>query len=153
MKDNQITGHMIVADVLAGTPQTLGIFVEHGFTALKDPETRRTAAKSITVAQVAGQLGANADDLLKHLNALRSALAEAGPASAASDGPITANHCPGQVIEQHPHLLDVFVRHGFESLRDPVLRRTVASMVTLETACRMHGVDASQLLAELNAAK
>src|SRR3990172_5561123 len=111
MKDNQITGEMTVADVLADTPQTLGIFVEHGFTALKDPETRRTVARSTTVAQVAGQLGANAADLLKRLNDLRSALAEAGPAGAVSDGLITANHCPGQIIEQHPYLLDVFVRH------------------------------------------
>lgn len=153
MKGDAITGDMVVAEVLAETPQTLGIFVEHGFTALKQPEARSTLVKSVTVAQVAIQLGMRVEDLLDRLNALRSALAEAGAASFASDGVITANHCPGQIIEQHPRLLEVFVRHGFESLRDPALRRTVASMVTLETACRMHGVDAQQLLAELNAAK
>lgn len=149
-----ITGDMIVADVLAQSPQTLGLFLEHGFSALRDPDARRTLAKTVTVAQAARLHSVDVDDLLAKLNALQSTLAAAGPAATVNgDGPITANHCPGAIIEQYPHLLTVFLRHGFESLRDENLRRTVASIVTLDTACRMHGVDAHQLLAELNAAR
>lgn len=56
----------------------------------------------------------------------------------------------GEVLERYPQSLDVFVRHGFTPLRNPVLRKTMARVITIEQACRREGVDMSELLRELN---
>ncbi|HEU4794567.1 MAG TPA: DUF1858 domain-containing protein [Pyrinomonadaceae bacterium] len=58
----------------------------------------------------------------------------------------------GEVLERYPEALDVFVRLGFTPLRNPVLRRTMARVITIEQACRREGVDMSKLLKELNGA-
>ena len=58
----------------------------------------------------------------------------------------------GEVLERYPEALDVFVRLGFTPLRNPVLRRTMARVITIEQACRREGVDISELLKELNGA-
>ena len=57
----------------------------------------------------------------------------------------------GEVLERYPQSLEVFVRHGFTPLRNPVLRKTMARVITIEQACRREGVDMSELLRELNA--
>ena len=56
----------------------------------------------------------------------------------------------GEVLERYPQSLDIFVRHGFAPLRNPVLRKTMARVITIEQACRREGVDMSELLSELN---
>jgi hypothetical protein len=56
----------------------------------------------------------------------------------------------GEVLQTYPQSLDVFVRHGFTPLRNPVLRKTMARVITIEQACRREGVDMSELLRELN---
>ena len=56
----------------------------------------------------------------------------------------------GDVLERYPQSLDLFVRRGFAPLRNPVLRRTMARVITIEQACRREGVDMSELLTELN---
>jgi hypothetical protein len=58
----------------------------------------------------------------------------------------------GALLEAHPQLLDLFVARGFEQLRSPVLRRTLARAVTIRQACRLKGVDEEAFLAELNRA-
>ncbi|GBC82908.1 hypothetical protein HRbin10_02046 [bacterium HR10] len=55
------------------------------------------------------------------------------------------------VLERYPQALDIFLRHGFAPLQNPVLRRTMARVVTLEQACRREGADLNQLLADLMA--
>ena len=54
------------------------------------------------------------------------------------------------VLERYPQTLDVFLRHGFSPLANPILRKTMARVVTVEQACRREGVDLQSLLAELN---
>jgi hypothetical protein len=54
-----------------------------------------------------------------------------------------------EVLERYPESLQVFLRHGFAPLSNPVLRRTMARAVTLEQACRREGVPLETLLAEL----
>ncbi len=54
-----------------------------------------------------------------------------------------------EVLEHHPQTLDVFLRHGFTPLSNPVLRRTMARVVTLEQACRREGVDPEALMSDL----
>ena len=56
----------------------------------------------------------------------------------------------GEVLERYPQSLEVFVRHGFTALRNPVLRKTMARVITIEQACRREGVDMSELVRELN---
>lgn len=55
------------------------------------------------------------------------------------------------VLAQYPQSLQIFLRHGFGPLANPVLRRTMARVVTIEQACRREGVDLAELLAELKA--
>lgn len=53
------------------------------------------------------------------------------------------------LLEQYPQALEVFLRHGFTPLRNPLLRRTLARAVTLEQACRREGIPLEALLADL----
>ncbi|OHB81605.1 MAG: hypothetical protein A2W31_17660 [Planctomycetes bacterium RBG_16_64_10] len=53
------------------------------------------------------------------------------------------------VLAWHPELEPVFVEHGFELIRNPVLRRTVARQVSLRQVCRMKGVDLDRFLDSL----
>lgn len=55
----------------------------------------------------------------------------------------------GDVLRRYPQALDVFLKHGFTPLANPVLRRTMARVVTIEQACRREGVDLDLLLFEL----
>lgn len=70
---------------------------------------------------------------------------------ATMDLEITPTVKVGDVLERYPQSLDVFVRHGFAPLRNPVLRKTMARVITIEQACRREGVDMPGLLRELNA--
>ena len=56
------------------------------------------------------------------------------------------------VLERYPEALDIFLRRGFAPLANPVLRNTMARVITIEQACRREGVDMPELLNELNAA-
>ncbi|HSQ19635.1 MAG TPA: DUF1858 domain-containing protein [Blastocatellia bacterium] len=53
------------------------------------------------------------------------------------------------VLRSYPQALDIFLKYGFTPLSNPVLRRTMARVVTIEQACRREGVDLDRLLAEL----
>jgi hypothetical protein len=65
-------------------------------------------------------------------------------------GPIRGDHRVGVVIDARPELLPVFLDHGFKPLANPVLRKTLARTISIETACRAHGVDVNVLLDALN---
>lgn len=56
------------------------------------------------------------------------------------------------LLQNHPQTLDVFLRHGFTPLANPVLRRTMARVTSLEQACRREGVDLALLLDDLRRA-
>lgn len=59
----------------------------------------------------------------------------------------------GEVLDQYPELLETFVSLGFRPLANPLMRRTVARLVTIEQACRQMDVDVGPLIAALNAAR
>jgi hypothetical protein len=67
--------------------------------------------------------------------------------------PIAATHRVGEVLEQDPDLLKVFLAFGFQPLANPLLRRTLARQVTLARACRLLGRDPQALVEALNAAR
>jgi uncharacterized protein involved in response to NO len=55
----------------------------------------------------------------------------------------------GDVLNRYPQSLEVFLKYGFTPLSNPVLRRTMVRVVTVEQVCRREGVDLDVLLAEL----
>lgn len=55
-------------------------------------------------------------------------------------------------LERYPETLEVFLRQVFAPLRNPVLRRTMARVVTIEQACRRDGVSQAALLDDLRRA-
>jgi hypothetical protein len=63
---------------------------------------------------------------------------------------IEGRHTVGAVLEARPELLEVFVDHGFTTLANPALRRSIARLVTIETACRRMGVHLDDFLNALN---
>lgn len=52
------------------------------------------------------------------------------------------------VLAHYPQSLPIFLRHGFGPLSNPVLRRTMARVVTVEQACRREGVALDKFLSE-----
>jgi hypothetical protein len=67
-RPNRIEGDHIVADVVDWFPQTLDVFVEHGFAPLRHPVLRRTLGRAVTVAQAASMHRVDAERLLRDLN-------------------------------------------------------------------------------------
>jgi hypothetical protein len=57
----------------------------------------------------------------------------------------------GAVLDQHPELLDTFLSFGFRPLANPLVRRALATRVTLRAACGLAGVDVDRLVTALNA--
>jgi hypothetical protein len=62
---------------------------------------------------------------------------------------ITPKTKVGDVLAHYPQSLEVFLRHGFTPLRNPVLRKTMARAITIEQACRRENVDMTDLISEL----
>ncbi len=68
----------------------------------------------------------------------------------AAGSPITPNHLVGEVLDKYPALLDTFIACGFTSLKNPLLRKTVARGITIESACRRLGADKEEFVKTLN---
>lgn len=68
----QIAASDTVADVLRWFPQTLSVFLDHGFTPLANPVLRRTLARTVSVERAAAMRGVSVGDLLGDLNSARS---------------------------------------------------------------------------------
>jgi hypothetical protein len=75
------------------------------------------------------------------------------PESSSSDRPRSA--APEQVVgwltRVAPETIEVFAAHGFQQIRNPLLRATVANTVTIRQACRLKSIDEAKLLQSLNA--
>jgi hypothetical protein len=69
------------------------------------------------------------------------------------NAPITPASIVGEVLDQHPELLQVFLSFGFKPLANPLLRRTLAGTIAIQQACRLLGQDPSPLVEALNAAR
>ncbi len=63
---------------------------------------------------------------------------------------ITKNTNIANVVEQYPETLDVFLEFGFKQLSNPVARKTIAKMFTIEQATKIHPVKIDTLLKTLN---
>jgi hypothetical protein len=65
---------------------------------------------------------------------------------------ITPETRVASVVETWPKTMEVFQRHGFTLLSNPVARRTIARAVSLEHVCKMQGKDVTQFVHELRVA-
>lgn len=63
---------------------------------------------------------------------------------------ITGDMNVGQVLDQYPETLPVFIRY-FKPLANPVMRKAMGRLVTIEQAAKIHRLDQQKLLADLNA--
>jgi hypothetical protein len=74
------------------------------------------------------------------------------PAHSAGLAPqrIEASHRVADVLEWFPQTEDVFLRHSFTALQNPILRRTLARQVTVAQAAALRGVNLTALLNDLN---
>jgi hypothetical protein len=60
----------------------------------------------------------------------------------------------GELLDAYPELEDVLIREApvFKKLKNPILRRTVAKVATVEKAASIAGIDACELVAGLRRA-
>jgi TusA-related sulfurtransferase len=67
---------------------------------------------------------------------------------------ITPDERVSKVLQRDERLVDVFAAAApaFSRLRSPVMRRTMARLVSVEQAARMAGLDSAELVARLNTA-
>lgn len=92
-----------------------------------------------------------ADDLWRTI-AVGRRIAREGATLGEEPTDITPQTKVAAVLERYPQTLDVFLRHGFSPLANPVLRKTMARVVTIEQACRREGVDMEAILSDLRKA-
>ena len=147
-----ITKDSIVGAVLDRYPQTMGVFLQFGYTPLQDPTARQALAGRTTIEQATKIVVADLDALLAALNRIKAAVDASATASTTVSLPITKNHLVGEVTEAFPSTLEVFLQHGFDHLADANMRRTVAKTVTIEMASTIHGIELNGFLAKLNQA-
>jgi uncharacterized protein involved in response to NO len=88
-------------------------------------------------------------ELWQNMRAGKKLEKESGRQKNVSQFELTPSTTVGDVLIRYPQSLEIFVRHGFTPLRNPVLRKTMARVITIEQACRREGVNLSDLLDEL----
>src|SRR5690606_15764497 len=72
---------------------------------------------------------------------------------AKAEGSVTPDWRVADILAAHPDAEPIFLAHGFDAIRNPVLRRTVARRITLAQACRLRGVSVEAFIADLQAAE
>ncbi|HBR17643.1 MAG: hypothetical protein A3G39_10475 [Deltaproteobacteria bacterium RIFCSPLOWO2_12_FULL_43_16] len=65
---------------------------------------------------------------------------------------ITKDMIVEDVLTKYPETLNVFVKQGhcFGLLSNVVARKSLAKLVTIETACKLHFINLEKLVKELN---
>ncbi len=53
------------------------------------------------------------------------------------------------IVSSYPEAIEFLARRGFQDLRNPVMRNTVARFVTLKMACAMHNRNQEALIGDL----
>lgn len=156
----EITGGMKVGDVLEQFPATLQTFIDAGFQTLANPVARKAFASVVTVQKACEKHDIDLGELLKQLNAVRSAKPGGPPPASASSGkektpdgvalqkgqPCTRDTQVGSLIKLHPETKAVFEKHygeGCFSCPGQVYE-------TVEQTAHMHNIDPDLILKEIN---
>ena len=91
-----------VARVLAAFPESLEIFIHHGFTALQNPVLRAMAAKMVTIAQACRMHGIGLEALLEDLNSLRKSVVQIDGKGTQPEG--EAGRRPAILVQLKPRI-------------------------------------------------
>lgn len=59
---------------------------------------------------------------------------------------LLSNSTVGKIVDKYPFLIDTFVELGFTPMKNPVTRKTVSYMITLEQAAAFKGMHVDELI-------
>jgi hypothetical protein len=153
---------MRVGEILTRWPQTVDVFVGHGFSSLSNPEHREQVKQiPITLRMACQRHNVDLDYMVAELNeAVAPAPAKPAPAAKAAPGkgpgkaklsrgePIVADHILGDILSAYPETEKVFRKYYGEGCFSCPGQATES----VQQSAMMHNVSAKQLLAELNQA-
>ena len=54
------------------------------------------------------------------------------------------------IVDQYPETLQIFLDFGFSQMANPVMRKTMGRVASVEMATKMHSVDVEKFLHALN---
>jgi hypothetical protein len=153
---------MRVGEILTRWPQTVDVFVGHGFSSLSNPEHREQVKQiPITLRMACQRHNVDLDYMVAELNeAVSPAPAKAAPAAKPAAGkgtgksrlsrgePIAADHILGDILSAYPETEKVFRKYYGEGCFSCPGQATES----VQQSAMMHNVSAKQLLSELNQA-
>ncbi len=162
-RPEKITGDMKVSEVLQHFPQSMPLFLQAGFTALKNPAARQTFAKVVSVEKACEKHGVDAEQFLRSLNAQLLGKTPAAPepnpikpaetAGVGEGKEITKGEAcagdtrVGSLIAVYPATKAVFEKHygeGCFSCPGQIYE-------TVGQTAQMHNIDPNLILSEINA--
>lgn len=120
---DDITPQTRVAAVLETWPQTMQVFLRHGFTLLLNPVARRTIARSVSLAHVCTMNDKDVDAFVAELRAAAGLDHQCScSAASAEDKPacskplvIDADASVAEIAREHPATVAVFTRLGLDT--------------------------------------
>lgn len=153
---------MRVGEILTRWPQTVDIFVGHGFSSLANPEHREQVKQiPITLRMACERHNVDLDYMVEELNIVvapappkPAPAAKAAPGKAPGKGkisrgePIGADHVLGDILAAYPETEKVFRKYYGEGCFSCPGQATES----VQQSAMMHDVSTKQLLAELNQA-
>jgi hypothetical protein len=154
---------MRVGEILTRWPQTVDVFVGHGFSSLANPEHREQVKQiPITLRMACQRHNVDLDYMVSELNEALSPPTAAGAASAASEGKpgagkakkgkltkgeaIGADHILGEILAAYPETEKVFRKY----YGDGCFSCPGQATESVKQSAMMHNVSEKQLLSELN---
>jgi hypothetical protein len=154
---------MRVGEILTRWPQTVDVFVGHGFSSLANPEHREQVKQiPITLRMACQRHNVDLDYMVAELNEALSPPSAARAASAASEGKpgagkakkrglargeaIGADHILGEILAAYPETEKVFRKY----YGDGCFSCPGQATESVKQSAMMHNVSEKQLLTELN---
>lgn len=161
----KIDPDMRVGEILTRWPQTVDIFVGHGFSSLASPEHREQVKQiPITLRMACQRHNVDLDYMLSELNGTVSPSSAAGATSVASEGrptagkakkgkltkgeTIGADHILGEILAAYPETEKVFRKY----YGDGCFSCPGQATESVKQSAMMHNVSEKLLLTELNRA-
>ena len=161
----RIDPEMRVGEILTRWPQTVDVFVGHGFASLANPEHREQVKQiPITLRMACQRHNVDLDYMVAELNeAVSPSSAAGGPPTAAAGKPagtgkkakpgtlsrgesIGADHILGEILAAYPETEKVFRRY----YGDGCFSCPGQATESVKQSAMMHNVSEKQLLSELN---
>ena len=154
---------MRVGEILTRWPQTVDVFVGHGFASLANPEHREQVKQiPITLRMACQRHNVDLDYMVSELNEAiapsppkeAAAATKTAPAAAAKKGKLSrgetigADHILGEILGAYPETEKVFRKY----YGDGCFSCPGQATESVKQSAMMHNVSEKQLLSELNRA-